>query len=262
MRGSGCATASAAESNALSGSYTTVIRSSAAVAAPSVVAATAATGSPTNRTLSTQRVCSSWETGRIPNGIGRSRPVRTACTPSRRFAAAVSIDVMRACGCVLRKSLQYSMRGKARSSAKRVAPVTLATASTLRSALPITRWADGRMGGSAERLPAIQRFSCWFDLFPAHTGRSQFNRLVDLDVSGAAAQVAGERFLDLVSCWVRIVGKQCFGGEQERGRAAAALRCAAVAERLLQRMQLAALRHSFDGTHGLSRAREAEYEAR
>src|SRR6266704_507039 len=28
-----------------------------------------------NRTLSTQRVCSSWETGRMPNGIGRSRPV-------------------------------------------------------------------------------------------------------------------------------------------------------------------------------------------
>src|SRR5436309_2054875 len=102
MRGSGCATAASAESSASRGSYTTLMRSSAAVAVSSVVAATAATGSPMKRTLSTQRVCSSCETGRIPNGIGRSGPVSTACTPSSCFARVTSIETMRACGWVLR----------------------------------------------------------------------------------------------------------------------------------------------------------------
>src|SRR5712664_2121861 len=202
------------------------MRSSAAVAVSSLVAATAATGSPIKRTLSRHRACSSWETGRIPNGIGRSRPVRTACTPSSRCAAAVSIEVMRACGSVLRSSLQYSIRGKARSSANRVAPVTFATASTFRSALPMTR--DGL------RVP-IQRLSRGLRDFPPHPRRGELDRLIDLDVAGAAAEVAGERVLDLVPRRLRIVAQQRLGSEEERGRAVAALRGAQVGERLLQR---------------------------
>src|SRR6266699_1576079 len=49
----------------------------------------------------------------------------------------MSTDTIFACGCVLRSSLQYSVRGNARSSAKRVAPVTFATASTFRIAFPM-----------------------------------------------------------------------------------------------------------------------------
>src|SRR5512145_227697 len=142
MRGSGFATASSADANDLSDSYSTRIRSVADEAISSVVAATAATGSPMNRTLSTQSACSSWDTGRMPNGIGKSRPTSTAWTPGSCDAAAVSIETMRAWGWVLRSSLQYSMRGNAKSSANLVAPVTLAAASTLRSALPMTRRED------------------------------------------------------------------------------------------------------------------------
>src|SRR5258705_4611048 len=170
------------------------------------------------RTLSTHSVCSSCETGRIPNGIGRSRPVSTACTPSSCFAAVTSIDTMRACGSVLRNSLQYSIRGNARSSAKRVAPVTFATASTFRSAFPMTL------------CLAIQRFPFRLGLFAPHARRRELHRLIDLDVAGAAAKVSRERVFDFVARGFGIGLEECFSGEQKRGRAVAALRGAEVGE--------------------------------
>src|SRR6266511_45385 len=231
------------------------MRLSAAVAVSSLVAATAATGSPINRTLSRHSACSSWETGRIPNGIGRSRPVITACTTSSRCAAVVSIETMRACGWVLRSSLQYSIRGKARSSANRVAPVTFAMASTFRSALPMTRRSDGFLAASkgfARGLGAVTTPAC----------RRQLNGLVDLYVARAATEVSGECLLDLVACRLGVFGEQRFSGEQERRCAIAALRGAEVGERLLARMQLPTLRHSFDRAHGVTGARESQYQAR
>src|SRR6266851_1497073 len=248
------------------------MRSSAAVAVSSLVAATAATGSPMKRTLSGHNACSSWETGRIPNGIGRSRPVITACTPSSRCAAVVSIEMMRACGWVLRSSLQYSIRGNARSSAKRVAPVTFATASTFRSAFPMTLegWTVGMLeGGLPSNFPtfprlrvAIQRLPRGLREFASHPRRGQLDRFIDLDIAGAAAEVTGERVLDLVARRLRIGFEERFGGEEESGRAVPALRGAQVGERLLQRMELATLRHSFDRAHGVTGAREAQHQAR
>src|ERR1041385_8818253 len=213
------------------------MRSSAAVAVSSVVAATAATGSPMNRTFSTQSACSSCETGRIPNGIGRSRPVSTAITPSSFVAADVSIETMRAWGCVLRSSLQKSMRGNARSSAKRVAPVTFATASTFRSALPMI-------------------------LCTLHPVGGELDRFVDLEVAGAATEVSRQGFLDLVSARLRVSCEQRFGGKQKCRSTVAALRSAEIGERLLERMELAALCHAFDGPHASAVAGESQHEAR
>src|SRR6266566_239949 len=247
------------------------MRSSAAVATSSLVAATAATGSPMKRTLSTQSVCSSWETGRMPNGIGRSRPVSMAWTPSRLAAAAVSIDTMRACGSVLRSSLQYSIRGNARSSAKRVVPVTFATASTLRRALPIMfeRWTDGTLERFSRSifpsflpLPAIQRFSSGLRDFPPHPRRRQLHRLIDLDVASAATEVAREGLLDFGARGFRIGCEERFGSEQERGRAITALCRAQIGECLLQRVELAALGHRFDGAHATPGTRQAKLQTR
>src|SRR5881396_3867399 len=277
MRGSGCATAASAESNAWSGSYTTLMRSRAAVAVSSVVAATAATGSPMKRTLSGHSACSSWETGRMPKGIGKSRPVSTACTPSRRVAAETSIETIRAWACELRSSLQYSIRGKARSSANFVVPVTFATASTLRCAFPIM--ADGRTGEQAvwsgafsvrpsarppvRLLPApIQRLFSRPGILTPQAGRRELYRLVDLDVAGAAAEVAGQGVLDLFARRVGVFGQQGLGGEEERRRAVAALGGAQVGEGFLQRVQPAAQRHPFDGLHRVVRAGETEDQAR
>ena len=73
---------------------------------------TAATGSPTKRTLSRQSACSSWLTGRMPYGIGKSLPVSTRCTPGcAQRARRRRCATMRACGTVERSSLQCTMRG-------------------------------------------------------------------------------------------------------------------------------------------------------
>src|SRR5207249_1996466 len=233
----------------------------------SLTAATPATGSPTNRTLSIARACSSWLTGRMPNGIGRSLPVSTAFTPGSARAFDGSMPVMRAWGWGLRSSLAYSMRGRNRSSANRVAPVTLAVASTLRIALPTTRNGVPDRPTAAVSLTAaflrvpIQGLPRRLGLLPPHARRGQFHGLVDLHVSRVAAQVARQRLLDLVARRLGVLGEQRFGGEQERGGAVAALRRAQLGERVLERMELPAHRHPLDGLHAPPGAREAEHEA-
>src|ERR1700745_811738 len=98
------------------------------------------------------------------------------------------------------------MRGKARSSAKRVAPVTLATASTFRKALPtmLEGWKDGTLERFSRSIfpsfccfPAIQLLSSGLRDFPPHPCPCEFYGLVDLDVAGAAAEVAREGVLDV-----------------------------------------------------------------
>src|SRR5512144_2634228 len=99
------------------------------------------------------------------------------------------------------------MRGRARSSANLVAPVTFATASTFRSAFPTTRRTDWRLSA----LSAIQRLPRRARVFPPHPGRRQLDRLVDLDVTGAAAQVAGQRRLDRVARRARVLLEERLG---------------------------------------------------
>ncbi len=106
MRGSGVASASSIEAMVASGSYSTATASAAACAASSLAAATAATGSPTKRTLSGQRACSSWDTGRMPKGMGKSAPVRNPSTSGIAAAAARSMRAIRAWGTVERTSLR------------------------------------------------------------------------------------------------------------------------------------------------------------
>src|SRR2546426_5813977 len=167
---------------------------------------------------------------------------------------------MRACGCGLRSSLQYSMRGRERSSANLVVPITFAVASTFRSAFPTTRRAAGR---SAAFLPrAIQRLPCRFCVLTPQTGRGQLHRLVDLDVAGAAAEVARQGLLDLVAVGARVVGEEGVGGEEEGWGAVAALGGTQRREGFLQRVQPAALRQPFHRLHAAALAREAEHQAR
>src|SRR5207248_2634239 len=280
MRGSGCATASSASVIGRSGSYFTSIRSSAAVAISSLTAATAATGSPTKRTLSRARACSSWLTGRIPKGIGRSFPVSTAFTPGKAWARDASIRVMRAWAWGLRSSLAYSMRGRKRSSANRVAPVTFAVASTFRSAFPTTRSpprSDGRTVGLSDRnalsvrpsdcptvrrLPAIQALRCRLRVLAPQSSRGQLHRLVDLHVAGAAAQVARQGLLHLVTRGSRVLKEKRFGGEQECRRTIPALRGAELCERVLEGMQRTTPCHALDGFHAAPGAGEAEHQTR
>src|SRR5580693_300292 len=150
----GVASASSMVAMVGSGSYSTRTRAAASAAASSETAATAATGSPTKRTLSGQRACSSWDTGRMPNGTGKSAPVRKPSTPGTRAAALVSTARIEACGTVERTRRRKAMRGKVRSSAKRVAPVTLARPSTRRKGLPMRF--GSRPGASSGARPGVR----------------------------------------------------------------------------------------------------------
>src|SRR5260370_778450 len=240
---------------ARSGSYSTAIKSSAAVATSSLSAATAATGSPTKRTLSSAKACSSWLTGRMPNGIGRSFPVSTAFTPGSAAAREVSMDRIRACGGGLRGSLAKSSRGRNRTSANRVTPVTLAVASTLRWAFPTTRNPVGFLPDAIQRLRRRAR------VLAAHACRRQLDGFVDLDIAGAAAKVAGQGLLDLVARRARARREQRLGGEQERRRAITALCRTQLGECFLEGMERAALRHALDGLYPVAGAGEPEHQA-
>src|SRR5690348_376047 len=244
------------------------MRSSAAVAASSLVAATAATGSPTKRTLSSASACSSWLTGRMPKGTGRSRPVSTARTPGARAAASTFTERTRAWGCGERSSLPKSIRGSARSSANSVSPVTLAVASTLRCALPTTRSAAGRSSFESFLLaagfflpPAIERLLRRLRGLAAHPGRRELHRLVDLDVTGTAAEVACERFFYLVARGTGIGAEEGLGREQEGGRAVTALGGADLGERVLEGVETPVPRHPLDGLHAMARAGHAQHQA-
>src|SRR5256886_15329479 len=85
-------------------------------------------------------------------------------------------------------------------SANLVTPVTLAVASTLRIAFPTTR----RAAGCFLRVP-IQGLPRRLGLLPPHARRRPFHRLVDLQVSRAAAPVARPRLLDLVTPGSRVL---------------------------------------------------------
>src|SRR5213595_2157826 len=254
MRGSGWASASSASVTGRSGSYWTAMRASAAAAVSSLVAATAATGSPTKRTLSSASACSSWLTGRMPNGIGRSFPVSTAFTPGALAARDVSIERMRAWGWGLRSSLAKSMRGRNRSSANFVTPVTFAVASTLRWAFPTTRSPEGFLPDAIQGLRRRLR------VLSAHPSRRQLDGFVDLDVTGAAAEVARERLLDRVAGRTRARREECLGGEEERRCAIAALCRAQLGECLLEGMERAARRHPLDRLDPAPGAGEAEHQ--
>src|SRR5512137_2023094 len=257
MRASGFERASSGEAMVASGSYRTSTRRAASSAESSSTATTAATGSPTNRTLSAQRACSSCETGRIPKATGKSTPVRTARTPSADRAAVESTPRMRACGTVERTSFMCCMPGKERSSANRVSPVTFPRASMRRSGLPTGP--DGRgippagaMGpgsaGPGIGGPPVHggEQGRGGSLAPEHPA-SRLDRLVDLLVSGASAQLARERLRDLLPGGVRLPVEDPSRGHQHARRAVAALGRAMVGEGGLEGMELGAVPEPLHG---------------
>ena len=61
----------------------------------------------------------------------------------------------------------------------------------------------------------------------------KFHGFKNLDIAGAAAEIARKSFLDLLASRARIVLEQFFGHQQESGRAIAALRGAEIREGLL-----------------------------
>src|SRR3989442_180448 len=266
MRGDGFRIASSIDRIESSGSYSTSMAFMASNAASSSTAATAATGSPTRRTLSRHSACSSWLTGRIPKGIGRSFPVRTARTPGIFAAFEVSTRMMRACGTGDRCSLQKTIRGRTMSSANFVTPAHFDRPSTLGTAVPTTRRARPFPGRSPVPppldLPAMEHLLRRLRIRVSHPPGGQLDGLKDFDIAGAAAQVPGQGLADLLPGRLRPGVEKRLSSAQDSRSAVAALRGAELRERHLQRMGPRPFRQSLDRENPPVLALEAEDQAR
>src|ERR1044072_1395089 len=127
--------------------------------------------------------------------------------------------LINACGTVERTSRRKHIRGKERSSANFVVPVTLARPSTRRKGLPTMFGSREGMGsssisglriGSAIFAPGfpVEDFGGWLPLLAPHLCGSPFHALDDLVIPGAAAEIAGQGLADLVAVGPRIVRQQ------------------------------------------------------
>ena len=140
------------------GSYSTTTRSAASTACARVSATTAATMSPTNRTLSvanTGRFSVSGIAGNCCNdGRPRSSPPAwyTATTPGIDNASVTSTETRLACATVDRTNATCAMFGSTRSSTYFPAPVNSAGSSRRRTAFPRIE-PDAGMGNLPCRPP-------------------------------------------------------------------------------------------------------------
>src|SRR5215207_2408320 len=85
--------------------------------------------------------------------------------------------------------------------------------------------------------PASRTLRSWLCALRAHRLRRDLDGFDDPLVSGAAAQVAREPFLDLVEARARVVLQERVHAHHEPGRAEAALQTVGLAERLLHRAE-------------------------
>src|SRR3954468_18935043 len=152
----------------------------------------------------------------------RSFKVRTATTPGKTAAAAVSMPRMRACPALEPTKATSSIPGSAMSSTKRPRP--------------------RRIAGSSMRLTDEPMFLEPMSALPAQAPRGAQRRVDDRGIAGAAAEVAGDGIAHLL---FRRVGRLAQEGGQ-RGeharRAEPALQAMLFPERLLQHAERAVRR--------------------
>ena len=97
---------------------------------------------------------------------------------------------------------------------------------------------------------------------PIHFLGCKLDRLQNLRVAGAAAEISRQGLTDLVARRLRILIQQHLCGEENSRDAIASLRRAEIGKRALQRMRFAILNHAFHG-HDLGLHRfDAEHQAR
>src|SRR5579885_283144 len=182
---------------------------------------------------------------------------------------------MRAWGCGERRSLQWAIRGRTMSSAKRVWPVTLARASTRRRGTPMMRRSfpvspavltGGSAGGlSVVAMCAPSHLSCGQGAggagLPGDSQHGRFDGLENLQVAGTAAEIAGKCFANLRAGRMLIVFEQGLCRDENGVRAVDALIGAEIGESFLKRMQMAAGGEALDGLDDFAIAFERELEA-
>src|SRR6266511_3989829 len=148
-------------------------------------------------------------------------------------------------GTSARTILPWSMSGSCQSAAYSSDPSTLSTKSWCAGRCPTTRNACWRTGASVSAMAAglLRRLRGVL-----------LDRVQDLAVAGAAAQVAGQLPADPLAAGLRVALQQRPCGEQHAGRAEAALRGAVAEEACLQGVEAAATAVRGEAAHGHQRA--------
>src|SRR5215510_7677301 len=100
------------------------------------------------------------------------------------------------------------------------------------------------------------------DIFSSHSGGSQLDCFVDLDVAGASAEIARERGTNLLAIGIRILCEQFFRRQQKSRCAITTLSRPEIGEGLLKWMQFAADSHALDCRDVSSFNCEAQHQTR
>src|SRR4029079_5418604 len=182
--------------------------------------------------------------GTAPHASFRSAPVRTAATPGSCRAAAVSMLLMRAWACGLRRMTACSMPGILMSSVNVPAPVNRRGSSTRFMGRPTCTVRVSAM----RHLLSLLRRMC--------------DRIHDVRVAGAPAQVAAQAFRDLPSSRRRLVSEEMHRRHHHAGRAEATLETVAFPEALLNRVQSSVCGEALDGRQVRSLGLHGEHRAR
>src|SRR6266508_1389946 len=167
---------------------------------------------------------------------GTSAAVSTATTPGTARAAETSMAVILAHGTCARTTLPCSMPGSCQSAAESSVPETLSTKSWCVGLCPTTRRVSRRAGALVSAIGP-----------PGGLVGVLLDRVDDLAVAGAAAQVADQLATDPFAARPPLVLEQRIGRQQHPWRAEAALRRAVAQEARLQRVRLGAVGQAADG---------------
>src|SRR6267378_77564 len=162
------------------------------------------------------------------------------------------------------------------SSAKRVWPVTLARASTLRRGTPITRSSSPLVFGASTGIfresfssgmrspeclskssPRNLRYRTLLVCDLEHRG---FDGFENLKIARAPAQISRDRFADLIAAGMRILIQQSLRGDQNCRRAIAALRRSEIGKGILQGMKLPIFSEAFHRQYLPSATLECQHE--
>src|ERR671914_982292 len=176
------------------------------------------------------------------------------------------MEAMRACACGERTKWTYAIPWRRTSSTKTPSPCTSRWSSLRGTFVPIQPTSSSvviarsgvivvslmahsrhafrvRSGhGQGQTLVVSKEAASCLDLAP----RGARDRLDDVHVARAAADIALDRLPDLVLCRLRIRVEEVLGAHQHPRRAVPALQRVMSAERPLQRMQLAISREALD----------------
>src|SRR6478609_2213658 len=114
-----------------------------------------------------------------------------------------------------------------------------------RSSRRRTLWPIGLLLGSKGSF--MLPMTCSSDHSRGLARLTELDRLDDVVIAGAAADIAVERLADLLFARLRVVGEQLHRRHHHPRRAEAALQAMALAKRRLHRVQLAVLGQALDG---------------